>query len=114
MELMRHDRPGITLVQVSGKLTATRISESLRGLVKEVLSTGVHQIIIDMAKVDHIDSTGVGELVSAYTAVSKEKGSLYLWHVSDSVRELLQTTNLLEVFTVLADNAPEAKVFSGL
>ena len=111
MELIRHDRPSISLIQVIGKLTATRLNESLRGLVKEILSTGVYQIVIDLSQVDHMDSTGVGELVSAYTAVTKEKGTLYLWRINEGVTELLQTTNLLDVFQVLPDNATEVKIF---
>lgn len=111
MNLVRTDRPGISMIQVIGKLTATRLEESLRGMVKDILATGVYQIVIDMDQVDHMDSTGVGELVSAYTAVTKEKGALFLWRVNENVRELLQTTNLLDVFSVIDDSASEIKAF---
>jgi anti-sigma B factor antagonist len=111
MELVRTDRPGTTLIQIVGKLTATRLNESLRGLVKDILASGIYQIVIDMDKVEHMDSTGVGELVSAYTAVTKEKGALFLYNVNDNVSELLQTTNLLDIFNIVKSDSPEVKPF---
>ncbi len=73
MELVRKDIPGKSLIKVSGRLTATRLNESLRGMVKEIIADDITMIIIDMSELIHMDSTGVGELVSAYTAVKKER-----------------------------------------
>lgn len=111
MELTRTDRDDKSLIKISGRLTATRLNESLRGLVKEIISEGIVNILIDMEDVVHMDSTGVGELVSAYTAIKKEQGSLYLYGVNDTVKELLVTTNLLDIFTLLPENAPEYLAF---
>lgn len=111
MKLNRVDRADTSMIYVEGKLTATKLDESLRGLVKEILASGLNQIIINMDLVDHMDSTGVGELVSAYTAVAKEKGNLSLCKIQSDVLELLHTTNLLEVFTVLEEDAPEVQAF---
>ncbi len=111
MELSRIDKEEKCLIQISGRLTATRLSESLRGMVKKILSEGMTTVIIDMTEVIHMDSTGVGELVSAYTAVRKENGQLYLVGLSDIIHELLSTTNLLDIFTILPENAPELADF---
>ena len=111
MELSRTDRDKKSLIKITGRLTATRLNESLRGLVKEIISEGLIDIVIDMEDVVHMDSTGVGELVSAYTAVKKEEGSLYLYGVNETVKELLVTTNLLDIFTLLPENAPEYTMF---
>ncbi len=111
MELVRKDIPGKSLIKVSGRLTATRLNESLRGMVKEIIADDITMIIIDMSELIHMDSTGVGELVSAYTAVKKEKGTLYLYGVGSTVKELLETTNLLDIFTLLSENSPEYNEF---
>jgi anti-sigma B factor antagonist len=112
MELVRTDRDGVSLIQVVGKLTATKLNESLRGMVKDVIAMGVREIIIDMSEVVHMDSTGVGELISAYTAISKEQGVLHLWKLPEIIEELLDATNLLEVFSILDEKASEASVFA--
>jgi anti-sigma B factor antagonist len=57
----------------------------------------------------HIDSTGVGELVSAYTSATNEKAKLQLMRVPDSCKELLEITNLLDVFEITTANDPELK-----
>lgn len=112
MELTRIDRDGVSLIKVVGKLTATKLNESLRGMVKEVIAVGVREIIIDMSEVVHMDSTGVGELISAYTAISKEQGVLHLWKLPEIIEELLDATNLLEVFSILDEDASEAEAFA--
>jgi len=88
------------LVAVTGKLTAIHLSASLRGAVKQLLAKGIKRIIIDMGELVHIDSTGVGELVSAYTSASAEQAELELCDVPESCLELLEITNLTDIFTV--------------
>jgi anti-sigma B factor antagonist len=111
MELTRIDKENKSLIKINGRLTATRLSESLRGMVKTILADNITTIILDMNEVLHMDSTGVGELVSAYTAVRKENGTLYLTGLSEIIHELLNTTNLLDIFQILPENASELSDF---
>lgn len=109
MELRIRENGATALVAVRGKLTATTLAESLRGAVKGLFARKINRVIIDMAEVIHIDSTGVGELVSAYTSATNENGLLQLWHVPESSRELLEITNLLDIFEVLPDDDQELR-----
>lgn len=60
-----------------------------------------------MQNLIHIDSTGIGELVAAYTSAANSEAELLLAYVPAEVRDLLEATNLLDVFEVLDDNSEE-------
>jgi anti-sigma B factor antagonist len=113
MELQLQEVDNSAMIRVEGKLTATRLEESLRGMVKDlIIVKHTKEIVIDMSTVIHMDSTGVGELVSAYTTASNEDVALYLLNVPEMVMELLETTNLLEIFTILETDATEVVKFA--
>ena len=77
--------------------------ESIRCLARE----GKVQILLDLAWVKHIDSSGLGELVSSHVTLDKKGGALKLMHMTESVQELMEVTKLLTVFDVYNDE-PEA------
>ena len=112
MELSVNRNDNHALLKVSGKLTATKLSESLRGVAKDLFEDHVIRIIIDMQNLVHIDSTGIGELVAAYTSAANAEAELLLANVPDVVRELLEATNLLDVFEVLSEDSEELKEFN--
>ena len=109
MELKIKDNGRSAVVQVTGKLVATTLNESLRWAVRELFAKKIKRVVIDLDKVVHIDSTGVGELVSAYTSATNEKALLQLTRVPDSCKELLEITNLLDVFEIVSPTDPEIK-----
>lgn len=79
------------------------LHESIRCLARE----GKIQVLFDLAWVKHIDSGGLGELVSGHVTLNEKGGALKLMHLSESVRELMKVTNLLTVLDVY-DDEPEA------
>ena len=79
------------------------LHESIRCLARE----GKLQVLLDLAWVKHIDSAGLGELVSSHVTLDEKGGALKLMHVPESVRELMKVTKLLTVFDVY-DDEPEA------
>lgn len=109
MELKIKDNGKVAVVHVSGKLVATTLNESLRGAVRNLFAKKIKRVVIDLGQVVHIDSTGVGELVSAYTSATNEKAVLQLARVPDSCKELLEITNLLDVFEITSPNDPDLK-----
>ena len=106
MQMQIRENGSNALIAVSGNLTAIHLSASLRGAVKQLLAKQIKRIIIDMGELVHIDSTGVGELVSAYTSASAEQAGLELYDVPDSCMELLEITNLSDIFTVRKKGDP--------
>jgi anti-sigma B factor antagonist len=111
MEIAIKRRSADAVLSVSGKLTATKLSDSLRGHSKELFDDGVTKLIIDMQNLIHIDSTGIGELVAAYTSAANSDAELLLARVPDEVKDLLEATNLLDVFDVLPEDSSELNGF---
>ena len=97
----------VTILDLKGRErirgTTLALHESIRCLARE----GKVQVLLDLAWVKHIDSGGLGELVSSHVTLDEKGGALKLMHMTESVRELLTVTKLLTVFDVY-DDEPEA------
>ena len=75
----------------------------MRKTVRALLDEKRTSILLNLADVDYIDSSGIGELVSAYTTVKGRGGELKLLHLTKKVHDLLQLTKLYTVFDVHSD-----------
>ena len=93
------------VVDVSGRITLGEGCTQLRELIRDQLSKGNKQILLNLADVSYIDSSGIGELVSAFTAVSNQGGQLKLLNLTKKVHDLLQITKLYTVFDIHDDEA---------
>src|SRR5258707_3869044 len=96
---------GITVLDLSGRITLGEGSVVLRDTIREILGKGEKKILLNLGDVTYIDSSGIGELVSAFTAVRKEGGELKLLNLTNKVHDLLQITKLYTVFDVKDDEA---------
>jgi anti-sigma B factor antagonist len=96
---------GITILDLSGRITLGEGSVVLRDTIREILGKGEKKILLNLGDVTYIDSSGIGELVSAFTAVRKEGGELKLLNLTKKVHDLLQITKLYTVFDVKDDEA---------
>jgi 3-oxoacyl-[acyl-carrier protein] reductase len=85
---------GVTIVDLSGRITLGEGSVVLRDAVKDLLAKGQKKISMNFRDVSYIDSSGIGELVSAFTSVRSQGGELKLLHLTQKVHDLLQTTKL--------------------
>lgn len=101
----------ITVVDLSGRIELGEGSSVLRDTVKDLLAKGQKKILLNMGGVNYIDSSGVGELVSAFTSVRKQDGELKLLKLTRKIRDLLQITKLYTVFEVLDDEAAAVAAF---
>ena len=91
---------GVTVLDLSGRITLGEASGQLRSAVQEALSAGSKKILLNLADVNYIDSAGLGELVSAFTTVKNAGGDLKLLNLTKKVKDLLVITKLLTVFDV--------------
>ena len=91
---------GVTVLDLSGRITLGEASGKLRSAVQEALSAGSKKILLNLADVKYIDSAGLGELVSAFTTVKNAGGDLKLLSLTKKVKDLLVITKLLTVFDV--------------
>ncbi len=95
----------VTVVDVSGRITLGEGCTQLRDLIRDQLGKGRKNVLLNLADVTYIDSSGIGELVSAFTAVSNQGGQLKLLSLTKKVHDLLQITKLYTVFDVHDDEA---------
>jgi anti-sigma B factor antagonist len=93
----------ITVVDISGRITLGEGSALLRKTIRELIEDNRTKIILNLADVNYIDSSGIGELVSAFTAVKNRGGEMKLLHLTKKVHDLLQLTKLFTVFDVYSD-----------
>jgi anti-sigma B factor antagonist len=102
---------GITVVDMSGRITLGEGCTQLRELVREQLGKGTKHLLLNLADVTYIDSSGIGELVSGFTTVSNQGGQLKLINLTKKVHDLLQITKLYTVFDVYDDEAKAVSSF---
>ena len=102
---------GITIVDLSGRITLGEGSVLLRDMVRDLVTKGQRKILLNLGDVTYIDSSGIGELVSAFTTVRNQGGELKLLHLTKKVHDLLQITKLYTVFDVKDDEAVAVAAF---
>ena len=103
---------GVTILDLSGKITLGEGGVTLREEVRKLVGAGQKKIVLNLAEVNYIDSSGLGELVSAYTAVKNAGGELKLLNLTSKVRDLLVITKLVTVFDVKDDEASAVSSFA--
>jgi anti-sigma B factor antagonist len=102
---------GVTIVDLSGRITLGEGSVLLRDSVRDLVSKGQKKILLNLADVSYIDSSGIGELVSAFTTVRNQGGELKLLNLTKKVHDLLQITKLYTVFDIKEDEAAAVSAF---
>jgi anti-sigma B factor antagonist len=112
MTLKTREVGGVTVVDLSGKITLGEGGMTLREEVRKLLAEGKKKIVLNLGEVNYIDSSGLGELVSAYTAVKNAGGELKLLNLTSKVRDLLVITKLVTVFDVKDDEASAVSSFA--
>ena len=90
----------VTIIDMDGRITLGEGSALLRDLIRANLGRGRKKLVMNLAGVNYIDSTGLGELVSGYRLVKSEGGELKLLNLSRKVTDLLQITKLYTVFDI--------------
>jgi anti-sigma B factor antagonist len=94
---------GVAVVDFSGKITLGEGSATLRRTIRELVEQGHRRILLNLSDVDYIDSSGIGELVTAFTTVRNAQGELKLLQLTKRVHDILQITRLFTVFDVQSD-----------
>lgn len=88
----------IKILDCSGKITLGEGTMSIRNNVRDLLQSGSKKIVLNLADISYIDSSGIGELVSTYTTVVNGGGHLKLLNLTKKIQQLLAITKLITVF----------------
>jgi anti-sigma B factor antagonist len=105
------DAGTITVLDLSGRITLGEGSALLRSTIRTLLEENRFKILVNLGDINYIDSSGIGELVSAFTTVKNRGGELKLLHLTKKVHDLLQITKLYTVFEVHSDEVAALNSF---
>ncbi|GAC1624108.1 MAG: STAS domain-containing protein [Candidatus Acidiferrum sp.] len=111
IQATHRDSGKVTVVDLSGKIALGDGSALLRKLIRALLEENRTLILLNLADVNYIDSSGIGELVSAFTTVKGRGGEMKLLHLTKKVHDLLQITRLFTVFEVFTEEAKAIQSF---
>jgi len=101
----------VVVLRFKGKMTIGVGDVLLREAVREELAKGSRNIVLDLSELSTIDSTGVGELVSAFTSVTSQGGKFKLVGGPQKLEDVLQITQLITVFDVYSDAREAVEAF---
>jgi anti-sigma B factor antagonist len=96
---------GVTVLDLSGRITLGEGSVQLREAIRDLIGKGQKKVLVNLGDVNYIDSSGLGELVSAFTTSKNQGAALKLLNLTKKVKDVLQLTKLYTVFDIYDDEA---------
>jgi anti-sigma B factor antagonist len=102
----------VTILDLRGEVRIGEGSIALRDAIRNLAAAGKKKLLLNLAGVSYIDSSGIGELIANYTTVSRQGGQLKLLKLTDRVQNLLVITKLLTVFDAYDDEAEALQSFN--
>ena len=96
---------GVIVLDLSGRITLGEGSVQLRDAIRGLIGQGKKHILLNLGEVNYIDSSGLGELVSAFTTAKNQQAEVKLLKLTRKVHDLLQLTKLVTVFDIYDDEA---------
>jgi len=101
----------VTILDIAGRIVLGDEIHDLRTAVRGLIAENKQKIILNLAEVDYLDSSGVGELVGSFTAVRNAGGELKLLNLTQKVQDVLYVTKLYTVFDIREDEFTAVKSF---
>lgn len=102
----------VTVVDATGRITLGEGASTFRDTIRDLATKGNKKILVNLADVSYIDSSGIGEMVSSFTTVTNHGGQLKLLGLTKRVKDLLQITKLYTVFEVFEDESSAVRSFA--
>ena len=102
----------VKILDIVGQIKFTQGDAILKDKIHSVVHQGSKKILVNLAGVDYVDSAGLGELVGAYTTVTRAGGKMKLLNLTKKMRDLLSITKLLTVFDAYDSEQEAVKSFN--
>jgi anti-sigma B factor antagonist len=112
MQIAERSAGKVTVLDLSGQITFARGDQMFKDKINSLVHQGHKNILVNLGGVTHMDSAGLGELVGAYTTVTKAGGSMKLIGLTKRLHDLLSITKLLTVFDTFDSEQEALKKFS--
>jgi len=109
MEIERTEDRGVTVVEVRGVINFGEPAQEFSAYLHDLLAADVPAVLVDLSGIDHVDSTGLGELVGYLQRFEKEGRRLALYRPHRRILSLLRLTRLDEIFSIYEDREEEAR-----
>ena len=113
MEIEQRPSGDVMILDLKGKLTIGSGDELLKDKINSLIQQGHKKLLLNLADVPYVDSAGLGAIVSSYTTVSRENGSLKLLSLTSRIEDLLAITKLLTVFDTYESETEAVASFDG-
>ncbi len=107
MKTKIRDVSGVRVLDLEGKITIGAGDVELRKQVEDAVAAGKTRLLLNLAGVSHIDSSGIGEMVGCFTTLTRKGGKMKLLNLTQKINDILQVTQLITVFDVY-DNEADA------
>jgi anti-sigma B factor antagonist len=104
----------VTVLELDGRIALGEESNSLREKLKGMVAAGTKKIVLNVANIKYIDSTGLGTLVAANVSAKTQGASVRLCHLGQKFHDILQVTKLVNVFDVYDTQAAAVSSFQGV
>ncbi|HEX8815036.1 MAG TPA: STAS domain-containing protein [Terriglobales bacterium] len=101
----------VAILDMNGRIIFGEETGQLREAVHKLLDAGTKKILLNLADVSYIDSTGVGELVGSLMSVRKKGGELKLMNLTQKVKDVVNVTKLYTIFDIKDDEFTALKSF---
>lgn len=111
LDIQQREHEGIVILDLNGRITLGAEASALRDKVKELNDAGSHNLVLNLADIDYIDSTGLGALVMCATSMRKAQGNVKLLNLKRRTIELLVMTKLATVFEIFTDEQDAVNSF---
>ncbi len=111
LTITERSREDVIILDLAGQILIGDNTIKLRTTLRDYAAKGVKKLIVNLAEVTHIDSSGLGDLVSGHVSLEKNGGALKLLHLTDRVSELMMITKLLTVFETYDDEEVAVRSF---
>jgi len=111
LKIASREVDGVAVLDLSGRITLGEGSVQLRDAVRGLIGKGKKHILLNLGEVNYIDSSGLGELVSAFTSAKNQQAEVKLLNLTKKVHDLLQLTKLYTVFDIYDDEAHAITAF---
>jgi anti-sigma B factor antagonist len=102
----------VTVVDAAGRITLGEGASMFRDKIRDLATGGNKKLLLNLAEISYIDSSGIGELVSGFTTVTNQGGVVKLLNLTKRVQDLLQITKLYTVFEVFDDETKAVRSFA--
>ena len=112
LNITTRDVGDVVIVDLAGRITIGETNRQLHEALRVLVSEGKKKVILNLEKVDRIDSSGLGEIVAGFSTLRKNDGVLRLLKLTDQIQDLMTITKLLTVFDHFEDEASAIASFA--